>query len=126
MGKLATYWNPKFANLRCRHSWAFSENARFTDIEHIVSCASSLAQENEYATDNLILCLLRMQCVAQRLHATFTDIESFETDLVQLNAQLDHVEETLMNIKCSLPPLLRHSGKHAVELGKTILEEMAS
>lgn len=92
-------------------SWAFAETSRLNDNEHVVACATSLAHENEHATDALILCLIRMLRLAQRYHTMFADSESFQAGVVQFNIQLDHLEETMSSIKASLPLILRHSGR---------------
>jgi hypothetical protein len=90
----------------------FAEPCRLTDTEHVLICAMSLAQKNEYATDALILHLIRMHIKAQEHHDQLANPEALESvEFEQFGAYLTNVEESMLEIKKSLPLVLQNSSK---------------
>jgi hypothetical protein len=94
------------------YSWSFAESSRIADWEHVVACADFLAIRNEYATDALVSCLVRMQYLALRYHTLFSEYAGAEViDPLQIAAQLDDAEIMIAQVRQELPPVLRQSGE---------------
>jgi hypothetical protein len=101
------------------YSWSISESCRITDTEHVLSCAMSLAQKDQYGTDTLILCLIRMHVKAEEYHKVLASPESVQAfQLHQFNSYLSNAEAALLDIKMSLSPVLRNSSQSYEELTK--------
>ena len=95
------------------YSWAFAESSKVEGWEGVVESAQALAMSNEFPTDSLISCLVRMQNLGSKSHNLFADFAMADTlDYLQLSAQLDYVEEAMMHIRNELPPVLRDSGTY--------------
>ena len=95
-------------------AWHTGRSSPIDYTEYLKACATSLAQEGEYPTDEAIPHLLELQRLADKYHRTLSVIRLSRLPIDRISSlhrEIEEAQEKLEAFRNALPPILQQSSK---------------